>query len=168
MRLTRNCNYSPDDFLRALWEVTAIDREHRVTAPSDGEHLLVWTWRKIMTGHGGCPLIEREFSRLCGEDAGEVLATFCTFLRAVAYASRRRLQIGYPGYPGLTNDEREFLTLIATAQAGEVARLEAHLRWIARAELTFALAIAIRALARALEVHGLRLPLTAPSRAGER
>ena len=139
-----------------------------MTALSDGEHLLVWTWRKIVTGHGGCPLIEREFSRLCGEDAGEVLATFCTFLRAVAYASRRHLQIGYPGYPGLTNDERQFLILIATAQAGDEARFEAHLRWIARTELTLALAIAIRALGTALEVHGLRLSSTAPSRAGGR
>jgi hypothetical protein len=99
-----------------------------VTALSDGEHLLVWTWRRIVTGHGGCPLIEREFSRLFGEDAGEVLATFFTFLRAVAYASRRRLQIGYAGYQGLTNDERQFLMLIAAAQAGDEARFEAHLR----------------------------------------
>jgi len=139
-----------------------------VTGLSDEEHLLVWTWRRIVTGRGGCPLIEREFSRLCGEDAGEVLATFCTFLRAVAHASRRRLQIGYPGYPGLTNDERQLLILIATAQTGDEARFEAHLRWIARAELALALAIAIRALGTAPEVHGLRLPSTDLTRNGPR
>ncbi len=138
-------------------EDRAISRDHALTALSDGEHLLVWTWRRIVGG-GGCPLIEREFSRLCGEDAAEVLTTLWSFLLASAHGSRRRLQIGYPGYPGLTGDERQFLTMIAAAQTGDEACLAAHLRWIARPELSLALAIATRALGTALEVHGLRLP----------
>jgi hypothetical protein len=56
---------------------------------------------------------------LCGEDAGEVLATFYTFLQALAYAGRRRLQVGYPGYAALTLDERQMLVLIAAAQRND-------------------------------------------------
>jgi len=83
--------------------------EADVCGLSCGEHLLVWSWRNIAAGRGGCPLIAREFSRVCGEDAGEVLATFYTFLQALAYAGRRRLQVGYPGYAALTLDERQML-----------------------------------------------------------
>jgi hypothetical protein len=81
-----------------------------------GEHLLVWSWRKIVAGGGGCPLIAREFSLSCGEDASEVLATLYTFLQALAYAGRRRLEVGYPGYTSVTTDEWQMLVLIATAQ----------------------------------------------------
>jgi hypothetical protein len=124
-----------------------------------GEHLLVWTWRRIGVGRSNCPLILREFSHACGEDAAEVLATFCTFLQALAYASRRRLQIGHPGCLALTGDERQLLTLVAAAQVDHSAHFEAHLRWLARAELRPALAIAVRALATALTAHDLPLPL---------
>lgn len=97
------------------------------------EHLLVWSWRKIATGRADCPLIAWEFKRFCGEDAAEVLATLCAFLRALAYAGRRRLQIGYPGCAVLTADERQCLLLIAAAQTGDEVRFDAHLRWLARA-----------------------------------
>ena len=82
-----------------------IEGEHTAARSADvagfgyGEHLLVWSWRRIAAGRGGCPVIAREFSDACGDDAAEVFATFCTFLRALAYACRRRLQIGHPGSP---------------------------------------------------------------------
>ena len=40
------------------------NHEEGVPGLSYGEHLLVWSWRNIATGRGGCPLIAREFSRL--------------------------------------------------------------------------------------------------------
>jgi hypothetical protein len=77
----------------------ATNRETDLTGLSYGEHLLVWSWRKIVTGRSGCPLIAREFLQLCGEDAAEVLATFYTFLQVLAYAGRRRLQSDIPAAP---------------------------------------------------------------------
>jgi hypothetical protein len=137
------------------------NRETDMTGLSYAEHLLVWSWRKIVMGYGGCPLIGREFSLLCGEDGGEVLATLHTFLQALGYAGRRRLEVGYPGYTSLTVDERKMLVLIAAAQSGDATRLEAHLRILARAALRPALAIAVRALGTALDEHDLRLSLPA-------
>ncbi len=133
------------------------NRETGATGLSYAELLLVWSWRKIVTGGGGCPLIAREFSLLCGEDASEVLATLYTFLQALAYAGRRRLEIEYPGYISLTVDERQMLVLIAVAQSGDSDRLEAHLQNLARGRLRSALAIAVRALGTALNQHHLRL-----------
>lgn len=86
-----------------------------------------------------------EFSDACGNDAGEVLLTFCAFLRALALASRRPLSIGSPGRLAVTADERRILILLAAAQAGTPSLFEAHLRWLARAEQSHTLKIAARA-----------------------
>jgi len=141
------------------------NHEAGVCGLSYGEHLLVWSWRNIATGRGGFPSMAREFSRLCGEDAGEVLATFYIFLQALAYAGRRRLQVGYPCYAALTLDERQMLVLIAVAQRDDPTRLDAHLQIIAIAERRPALAIAARALGTALNEHNLRVPLPMPGSA---
>ena len=141
------------------------NHEQGVPEFSYREHLLVWSWRNIATGRGGCPLIAREFSRLCGEDAGEVLATFYTFLQALAYAGRRRLQVGYPGYSALTLDERQMLVLIAVAQRDDSMRLDAHLEITALAARRPALALAARALGTALNEHNVRIPLPMPGSA---
>jgi hypothetical protein len=129
------------------------------TALNESESLIVRTWRKLLSGHGNCPVIARDFMDACGTEAVEVLATFGTVLRALAYASRRRVSIGYPGCGMITNDERQLLTLIAAAQAEDEACFEAHLRWMARADLRQALAIAVSAFATALREHGHYLPL---------
>jgi len=113
--------------------------------------VLVWTWRKIAAGGSSCPLIAREFAQLFGEDSPEVLATLCTFLRAVALCSNRRMKVAYAGCLGRTSDERQVLALIAAAQAGNEARLEAHLRWFARSEARLVLRVSAHALGAALE-----------------
>ena len=127
-----------------------------------GGQLLVATWRRLAVGDDACPLIAREFTRACGEDGAEVLATLSCFLRALAYAGRRRLRVGRPGLAGLTGDERQLLALIAAAQADDDGLVELHLHWLARAELRLAVAITARALARALKLHDLLLPPLRP------
>jgi len=111
-----------------------------------------------VTGSGGCPLIAREFSHVCGEDAGEVLVTLYTFLRALAYAGERRLEVGYPGYAALTIDERQMLALIGAAQTGHAGLLDAHLCNLAGAPVRPALAIATCGMGTALDAHDLRPP----------
>jgi len=125
------------------------------------EHLLISAWRRIASGRNTCPLLIREFSEACGEDGLEALATFVTFLNALAYASRRRLSVGLPGGMALTADERQVLTLIAAAQNDRPALFQAHLSWLARGDARPTLAIGARALAAALNAHALRLTLPA-------
>ncbi|MEI9985338.1 MAG: hypothetical protein WDN69_20380 [Aliidongia sp.] len=122
-----------------------------------GEHLLVWSWRRIAAGRGGCPLIAREFAEICGEDAAEVVATLDTFLRALAFAGRRAFVFGPPGSLTVTADERQILELIAAAQAGRPALFEAHLQWLARPDRRPVLQITAGALATALKVNDLHL-----------
>lgn len=123
------------------------------------EHLLIWCWRRIARGHTGCPLVMDELAGACGEDGPEVFVTLCTFLKALALASRRQLTMGTSGSPIITADERQILTLLAAAQADTPALLEAHLRWISFPEKRHILEIATGALARALWVNNLSVPL---------
>jgi hypothetical protein len=99
------------------------------------------------------------FADACGSDGPEVYITFCTFLKALGISSRRRLRIAAPGSLAITADERQVLTLLAAAQAGTPALLEAHLRWIARPDKRDILEIATSALATALSVNELRLAI---------
>ena len=39
-----------------------------------GEHLLVWTLRRLVARRGSCPLIAREFTEVFGEDGEETLS----------------------------------------------------------------------------------------------
>lgn len=140
---------------------------HTTTAFGYAEHLLIWSWRRVAANREMCPLIGREFADSCGEDAGEVFATFCALLRALAFAGRRVLAVGHPGSLAVTPDERQLLNLVAAAQDGRDTLFEAHLRWLAKPESREILAIAARGMAAALSANGLALalsPIDAPER----
>lgn len=137
---------------------------------SPAEYLLVWSWRWVAMGRTCCPVMMDAFAASCGEDGPDVFVTFCTFLKALAVASRRQFVIGAPGCAAITADERQVLTLLAAAQADCPALLDAHMRWIAIPEKRRILEIATRALARALLFNELNLvlPVHAIAGAGER
>lgn len=124
-----------------------------------GEHLLVWSWRRIATGRVQCPVMAQEFADACGDDAGEVFLTLCAFLKALAFASRRRLALRAPDPFGVTSDERQILTLLAAAQSEDHSLLQAHLRWLAPPERRRGLQIAAQALAGAFKANNLPLAL---------
>jgi hypothetical protein len=136
-----------------------LDKTHaiilHVPGSADAHHLLVRCWRRIAAGRLYCPSIAADFAEACGQQAGEVLATFQVFLAALGYASRTTLQFGHPGDPGLTDDERRVLALIAVAQSSQPWRLDAHLSALARSDARLTLAIGTAALAEALCAHDL-------------
>jgi len=145
----------------------SISASHASDAHVEGsgyvEHLLIWSWRRVATGRVECPVMAKEFTDVCGEDAREVFATLCTFLKALGFASRRRLNLRAPGWPTMTADERRMLTLLGAAQAGDRALFTAHLCWLARPERRHELQIATCALATALAANNLVLSLPQPS-----
>jgi hypothetical protein len=139
-----------------------------VVGLSYGEQLLLWSLRRLATQGHPSPLVTREFTDACGADAAEVLTTFRAFLGVLAFGGRRRLSVGHPGCLQLTWDERRLLALVAIAQDGDDAWLDAHLCWLVRGELTRQLALAARALAAELADHDLRLPLPGQVARGNR
>lgn len=127
----------------------------QVSAPDYGEHLLVWTLRRIVAKGGVCPLVSKKFVGACGADGPEVLACVRGFLGVLNRAVRRRLKFGPPGCHGLTTDERQLLSLVAAAQTDDACRLEALLCWTARLELRGQVVAAVRLLAAAFIAHDL-------------
>lgn len=125
------------------------------------EDLLVHSWRLMMARGAECPLVTQQFQCACGASGPQVFTTFCTFLCALAFAQRRCLRVNPPGERTLTTDEARMLALIACAQNGCNAALEAHLCWLARRMLRKTLEKSVRELAAALSVHQLRLPVPA-------
>ncbi|HWK46976.1 MAG TPA: hypothetical protein VNT30_19805 [Stellaceae bacterium] len=127
---------------------------------SYGEHLLVWTLRRVIVGGGESPLIRREFADAFGDEAEAALIAFHSFIVLLNRDSRRRFSIGHPGCAGLTFDERHLLTVVATAQHEADARLDAQLRWLVRREGQDDLRVAVTRLARLLGEHSIDLPLS--------
>jgi hypothetical protein len=121
--------------------------------------LLVHSWRSMMARGAECPIVAQQFKCACGADSTQVFAAFCTFLCALALAQRRCLRVNPPGERSLTLDEQRMLALIACAQNGCHAALEAHLCWLARRLLRRTLERSVRELADALSTHQLRLPV---------
>jgi len=121
---------------------------------SYGEHLLIWTLRRVIVGRGDCALIRREYAAAFGEAADEALIAFHSFLVLLNRDSRRRFSIGHPGCADLTFDERHLLSVIAAAQGDNDARLDAQLRWLVRREGQDDLHVAVSRLARLLGEHG--------------
>jgi hypothetical protein len=133
---------------------------------SYGEHVLVWSLRRMAAGRAACPLIAREFAGACGAEAERALAAFGLFFATLARAGRRRLVVAPPGTIGLSSDERLLLAVFASAQAGAAARLRAHLAWLARADEAPRLETAATIVGMALALNGHRLPLPAASIGG--
>src|SRR5260221_3309776 len=134
-----------------------LDWQRSVLDLNYGEHLLVWTIRSVVVRREMCAAIVREFEEACGEDAGEVLATFRVFLNTLGQAARRSISVGHPEWFGLTGDERQILSMIRAAQHDDPTRLDALICWFARAEFQPDLAIAAQALATAFAIHGLEM-----------
>ena len=121
-------------------------------------HLLVWTWRKMVGGHGECPVLMREYDRLAGMRADALLAAFATFLLLLGRGSRRVLSVGPLYCPELTTDEERMLRLIAAAQSGEGALAGAHLAWLVKRECQGSVLKAVGNLAASLTEAGVVLP----------
>ncbi len=136
---------------------------------SYSEHLLVWSWRRLINGRPDCPVVAHEFAEACGQNEEKALLALCFFLKVLAGASRRRLAF-FAGDPfSVTSDERQVLTLLAAAQAEDGVLFDAHLRWLAGPSQRPALQAATKTLVTILRECNLLLarPVSATSIQGE-
>jgi hypothetical protein len=132
--------------------------EAGLIALATGQRRLLWTFRLVASGRGGCPFVERLYSDHIGPDGVQGLLP----LIRLAYARlvsgvRRPLRFGYPGAAEVSADERAVLAAITAAQAKDIDRLEAHLRWLLPLEVRDQVGQTLCTLAAALTDRGLRL-----------
>ncbi|HEY4077009.1 MAG TPA: hypothetical protein VGM26_08760 [Rhizomicrobium sp.] len=137
------------------------EREDRYDGDLCAGHLLVWTWRKFVSGHADCPLLAREYFSFAGERADELLTAFAAFLQTLGHGSRRILAVGHPHCAGITPDEGQILRLIAAAQSDDTVLLTTHLRWLVKSEHQPATQRAVNHLVANLSACGVMLPAVA-------
>lgn len=123
---------------------------------------------RLAAGPGCWPLVERVFRDACGPGGG--IAASCLFrilLQGLALGARRPLRLGFIGAPELSHDERALLQMVAAAQRGHTALLEASAIWLARPAGAASVARAASGLAELLALNGALLP-AAPVQAVQR
>lgn len=149
------------------WQSVAAAASTDVDGPEDGAALVVRALR-LAAGPGCWPLVERMFRDVCGSGSrpgqGDGAAAACLFrilLQGLALGARRPLRLGFMGAPELTHDERSLLQVIAAAQAGDTALLDATATWLARPAAAPSVARAAAGFGELLAAHGA---LLAPGR----
>lgn len=123
-----------------------------------GEHTLIWAFRSIAFGAGGCPLLRRQFEDICGPAAGtEAFNALSVFVRELGLHGRRKITLHVPGSFRLSRDEQLILAAFAAAQDEDYERLEAHLAWLIASEPSGVFGAAACLVAQAMAMNDLRL-----------
>ncbi len=123
------------------------------------ERLVVWSFRRWVSGTENWALVEREFRRQFADAAAHgALRAFAMFVEALRCHARRVIRYHQPGCPCLGCDEVCVLTLVTAAQAGDTNLARATGRWLVRAEGLDGLIDAARTLGQAMARQELHLP----------
>lgn len=123
-----------------------------------GESNLVRACRRFAEGEAAWALVPQQIWLVCGIASVEsVLHTTEAFMRLLLGASRRPLVIREAGAETLSADEIALVALVAAAQRGHGAHVEAISRWLVIVSAQASLAKRAEALARALSASGLHL-----------
>ena len=135
---------------------------HHPTSLSElelAERLVVWSFRRWVSGTENWALVEREFRRQFADTAAQgALRSFAMFVEALRCHARRVIRYHHPGCPCLGGDEICVLTMITAAQAGDTNLARATGRWLVRSAGLEPLTRAAGALGRAMARQDLHLP----------
>ncbi|GGF33817.1 hypothetical protein GCM10011611_45060 [Aliidongia dinghuensis] len=135
---------------------------HHPTSLSElelAERLVVWSFRRWVSGTENWALVEREFRRQFADTAAQgALRSFAMFVEALRCHARRVIRYHQPGCPCLGSDEVCVLTLVTATQAGDMNLATATGRWLVRPEGLDRLVEAAAALGRAMACQDLLLP----------
>ena len=131
---------------------------------SQGEHMLVWGFRAMAFGVGGCSLVRRQYDRACGVMGPEALNALKVFVRELAIRGKRKVTLCVPGSFRLSRDEQLIVAIFAAAQGEDYARMEAHLAWLLADACQPPFPAAACLVAQAFAMNGLilRVPDMAP------
>lgn len=120
--------------------------------------LVLWTIRLLAESQHNWGLVQQELWMCCGPVTIEtVLQAFDEMLTTLALHRRRVLAVGSRDDPRISADELTLLTLIAAAQSGHVAKVEALARWLLHTAGHRALTTQIARLADGLSRSRLNL-----------
>jgi len=123
------------------------------------ERLVVWSFRRWVSGTENWALVEHEFKRQFAQAAAHgALRSFAMFVEALRCHARRVIHYHQPCCPCLGCDEVCVLTMITAAQAGDTNLAKATGRWLVKPEGLGDLLQAAGDLGRAMARQDLHLP----------
>lgn len=130
----------------------------------DGEHLIIWIFRRLAVTGMWCPLIDHEISRHLKKHGPDIRDALQRFLAHLSHQGRRRLRVGMPGFPILTSDEQLLMAILAAAQDQNPDHLRALLPFLlGRAEIGGLLTL-VTVIGLGFAMNGLMVRHPAPLR----
>lgn len=121
-----------------------------------GERLLIGAIRRLAL-HSGCAGAQAHFEQVCGWAGAEACRMLEVFLQQIAAHGRRRLVIGVPTDPRLTDDERTILEAFGCAQVEAYEAMDERLGVLLHAMPPAALGAAACIVAQTLAINGCLL-----------
>lgn len=138
---------------------------------TQGERLLLWSFRAWVSGAGHRPMVLREFGRTFPSDeAGPAIRALDRTVAALAGHARRAIVHHPVCGQQVTSDEQAVLAVFAAVQAERVELAVRRARWLVRPSGVTPLVTAAAALAFAMIENDLDLPdrsAPRPERASE-
>lgn len=95
-----------------------------------GAGYAIWGFRAIAIGRGDCPALLRGYEMMFGDQHRPALGAMHLLVRAIGNDAGRRFSLGAPGCCGVTSDEVCLIAMLAAAQNLDLARRDAHVRWL--------------------------------------
>lgn len=132
----------------------------------EGERLVVWAFRRWVSGPEHMPMLAREFGRqLRQADARPALVALDTALGALSRHARRTIVYHQPCCACLGADEVCLISIVAALQAGAVPAARAMAQWLVRAEGVDSFVAQLDELGDCLSTSGHDLPYRTRPRA---
>lgn len=143
---------------------TAVTRPTTVQELAEAERLVLWAFRRWISGPQHLPMLAREFDRQFRRcDARPALVALDAALSVLSRQARRTIVYHQPCCSCLGADEVCFLAIVAAAQAGAGNASRAMAGWLVRGEGVQAFLQALDGFAECLSGSGHDLPYrTAP------
>ncbi|MEM1401038.1 MAG: hypothetical protein AAGF58_14215 [Pseudomonadota bacterium] len=108
-------------------------RPKQLSDLSAGERLVVWSFRRWVSGTRNWNLVWFEHSRMFGDDrARDTLASFARLVNKIATNAARTLHYHQPCCPCLTEDELRLTAMIGAAQSGSTIMTRHHARGLVK------------------------------------
>ena len=95
-----------------------------------GAGFVLWSFRAIASGCGGCGVLHRGLERAFGADGGTVLDQMSRFARVLGNDGARRIMLASTGCCHVTADELSVVAVLSSAQRKNTEQCMAHIEWL--------------------------------------
>lgn len=124
-----------------------------------GERLLIWSFRRWVSGTRNWPMVWHEFlSRFRAEPGRTTLAAFVRVVDVIRANARRTIQYHQPCCPCLSEDEVLLTSMVGAAQCGRTELVRSYALELVRDQAAGELVVRVLELSEALTDRDVSIP----------